>query len=407
MTDPAHVTGRPGRTTTALTLALSLAVGLTACVQGQAPGRSTSTSASTPASTLAPPPTPGQTPAVALQPTGETTTIQTGLSSPWSMLVLPSGSTLISERDSGRILERPADGGTRTAGTVPGVLHHGEGGLLGLAAPKATGGGDPAFVYAYLTTTEDNRVVRMPLGGTAGHYALGAPQEILTGIPKASNHNGGRIAFGPDGMLYITVGDASRPDNAQSLRSLGGKILRITADGANPIDNPFPDSPVYSLGHRNPQGIGWDARGTMWSSEFGQNTWDELNIITPGANYGWPIVEGIGHQTPYVDPVYQWPTDLASPSGLAVAGDTIFMAALGGKRLWVLYPTAGAAVQAVQWYPDAFGRLRDVAVVDGAAVVDGPGGGQALWLLTNNTDGRGTPREGDDRIVQVTLGPRQ
>lgn len=339
----------------------------------------------------------GSSPAVAAipwQPSGQTTVLETGLEAPWSVLRLPSGSALISERDSGSIMERLPAGGMREAGTVPGVVHQGESGLLGLAVRPESA---PAFLYAYLTTADDNRVVRMPLSGVPGSYAIGAPEPIVTGIPKASNHDGGRIAFGPDGMLYITAGDASTPANAQNVGSLGGKILRVTAEGQVPADNPFPGSPVWSYGHRNPQGIGWDSRGTMWASEFGQNTWDELNIIRPGANYGWPTVEGVGNDPAFTDPVYQWPTDAASPSGLAVVGDTVFLAALRGERLWTAWSTDGAApVTAAPFFDGEFGRLRDVVAV-----------GDRIWLLTNNTDGRGSPRSGDDMLIEVALTPAQ
>jgi glucose/arabinose dehydrogenase len=276
---------------------------------------------------------------------------------------------------------------------VPGVVHSGEGGLLGLAVQR---GATPKFLYAYLSTTSDNRVVRMPLTGTPGSYAIGAVQNILTGIPRGIFHNGGRIAFGPDSMLYITAGDATQTGNAQNMDSLGGKILRLTPTGAIPPDNPFPGSPVYSLGHRNPQGIAWDSHGTLWASEFGQDTWDELNIIKPGGNYGWPTVEGIASNSAYIDPVYQWRTDDASPSGLAIVDDTIFMAGLGGERLWVIHPTdGGAPVQVADFFTNGFGRLRDVV----------KGDGETLWILTNNTDGRGDPRDRDDRILSVRLGP--
>ena len=209
---------------------------------------------------------------------------------------------------------------------------------------------------------------------------------------KAGNHNGGRIKLGPDGMLYVTVGDASDTGTSQNVDSPNGKILRIDPDGSIPADNPFPGSPVYSLGHRNPQGLAWDASGRLWAAEFGQNTWDEINLIEPGGNYGWPNVEGIGGDPAYIDPVVQWSTDDASPSGLASVGATLFMAGLGGERLWVVDPTTG---EATEFFAGQFGRIRDV--------IEGPD--QTLWLLTNNTDGRGSARSGDDRIVQVQLAP--
>lgn len=321
------------------------------------------------------------------------TTITTALDAPWSVVILPGGSALISERDSGRILELLADHTTRrTVGTVPGVVHEGEGGLLGLAVPT---GATPSYLYAYLTTASDNRVVRMPLNGAPGSYRIGAPQSIMTGIPKGVFHNGGRLAFGPDGMLYITTGDATDGDNAQNLHSLGGKILRVTPTGGIPTGNPFAGSPVWSYGHRNPQGIAWDSRGTMWASEFGQDTWDELNVIAPGKDYGWPIVEGIAHDERFVDPVYEWRTADASPSGVAIVHDTVFIAALRGERLWVVDPPRGSAPLKATAVPLGLGRLRTVLAA----------GPSQLWVLTSNTDGRGRPRAGDDRIVQFALVP--
>jgi Glucose/sorbosone dehydrogenases len=328
-----------------------------------------------------------------VRPVGPLTSVITGLAAPWSVVPLDSGSALISERDSGRVLELlPGEARTRVVGTMPGVVHEGEGGLLGLAVQNPTA---PQFLYAYLTTARDNEVVRMPLSGVPGSYRIGAPRNILTGIPKGVFHDGGRLAFGPDGMLYITTGDATNGNDAQNLSSLGGKILRVTPTGGIPPGNPFPGSPVWSYGHRNVQGIAWDSQGTMWASEFGQDTWDELNIIRPGGDYGWPIVEGIAHDERFVDPVYQWRPDDASPSGIAIVHDTIFMASLRGERLWAIDPPRGSTPLRVTTFNAGLGRLRTVLAH----------GGNHLWLLTNNTDGRGTPRRGDDRIVQVALGP--
>jgi len=205
------------------------------------------------------------------------------------------------------------------------------------------------------------------------------------------NHNGGQLAFGPDGMLYATTGDADQRPSAQSVDSLAGKILRMTPDGDPPADNPFEDSLVYSLGHRNPQGIGWAEDGTMFASEFGQDTWDELNIIVPGGNYGWPEVEGSGGaERGFIDPVQQWTPDEASPSGLAVTGGTVFVAGLGGERLFAI---DASAPETSEQLLDDDGRIRDVTIA--------PDG--TLWVLTNNTDGRGSPREGDDRILSLPL----
>ena len=346
-------------------------------------------------------PTGSPSPGGAVQPAGTPSVIASGLQSPWSILRLDArltaaddngtASTLISERDTGVIKELTASGTLRDAGTVAGVVHSGEGGLLGLEAWYE---GDTTWIYAYYTSASDNRIVRMRLSGTPGHYALGGQEEILTGLAKAFNHDGGRIKFGPDKLLYATVGDAADGARAQDKTSLNGKILRMNPDGSVPEGNPFPGSLVYTLGHRNPQGLAWDSAGRLWASEFGQNTWDELNIITPGQNYGWPIHEGIADADGYVDPVHQWTTAEASPSGLAIVNDTLFLAALRGQRLWVIYPRS-ESVDAVSWFEGDYGRLRDA--------VPGPNG--TLWVLTNNTDGRGTPGPGDDKLLQIRLVP--
>ncbi len=310
----------------------------------------------------------------------ETTEVVTGLAAPWSMVRLASGSTLVSERDSASIRELTADGQLREVATLAEAVPGGEGGLLGIELDDGT-------LFAYYTAADDNRVESFPLEGGPGGYSLGSGTVILEGLAKAGNHNGGRIKIGPDGDLYVTVGDAGDPQRAQDRNSPNGKILRIQPDGGIPADNPFPGSPVYSMGHRNPQGIAWDAAGQLWAAEFGQDTWDEFNRIEAGGNYGWPVVEGIAGNPDYLDPVVQWNTDEASPSGLAYADGLFYLASLRGQRLWVIDP-AGTSTPALV---GTYGRLRDV--------VAGPDG--TVWILTNNTDGRGSPREGDDRIVQV------
>ncbi|WP_449372885.1 PQQ-dependent sugar dehydrogenase [Arthrobacter psychrolactophilus] len=319
----------------------------------------------------------------------------TNLVAPWSLLPLADDSLLLSQRDTGQIVEVSPSGIKHRVGEVPGVVHQGEGGLLGLAmSPQPDPTTGILSIYAYLSTAEDNRVVRMPLLGESGSRTPGPVTPIITGIPKGSNHNGGRIAFGPDGMLYVGTGDAGNRGNAQDPASLGGKILRTTRDGDVPTGNPFPGSPVWTLGHRNVQGLAWDETGRLWASEFGQNTWDELNQITAGHNYGWPVVEGkssaTGAATGFTNPVLTWPTSEASPSGIAIAGTTLYMASLRGERLWEVelsgQPTAKALLVG------QFGRLRDVALT--------PDG--RLLVLTNNTDGRGSPEPDDDRVVEIT-----
>ncbi|MDQ1478216.1 MAG: hypothetical protein QOE62_3445 [Actinomycetota bacterium] len=254
----------------------------------------------------------------------------------------------------------------------------GEGGLLGIAV--SPGYASDRYVYVYYTAATDNRIARLRLGE--------APQTIFTGIPKAGNHNGGRIAFGPDGMLYAGTGDANERDRAQERDYLGGKILRLTPDGKPAPGNPFDGSPVYSYGHRNVQGFAWDSAGHFYAAEFGQNRYDELNRIEPGRNYGWPIVEGMGNDDRYVDPIATWTTSDASPSGIAVLNDTVYVACLRGTKLYRL-GTDGRTARAL--LDDEYGRLRAVAVA--------PDG--SLWILTSNRDGRGSPTETDDRILRL------
>ena len=321
-------------------------------------------------------------------------TVADGLDTPWGVAVLPGGDLLAGSRDTGRITRIAADGGAKTdLGAVPGVAPAGEGGLLGLAL--SPGFATDHLVYAYLTAADDNRIVRLPYDPQAPAGArLGPPQTVLTGIPKGSNHNGGRIAFGPDGMLHAGTGESGRTALAQDLGSLGGKILRMTPDGAPAPGNPFPGSVVLSYGHRNVQGLAWDDQGRLWASEFGQNTWDELNLVQPGGNYGWPVVEGVGHRAGYLDPAATWHTADASPSGIAFADGALWMAALRGTRLWQIPVGATGAAGTPQAHLDgAYGRLRTV-------VADRDG---TLLLSTSNTDGRGEPRPGDDRILRLAV----
>ena len=367
----------------AVLLAMVTGWSLSACT-AQQPAPATPQTSVTSAPTAAAVPTP--TDEGRLVPDGSVETVATDLAAPWSIAFTADGTPLVSERDTGRILEVVPDGSTREIGTVAGVAAAGEGGLLGLAVD------DLDRLYAYSTGSSENRIDRFAVTGAPGSLALGDPETVLDGIPAARIHNGGRLAFGPDGMLYATTGDADQRPSAQNVDSLAGKILRMTPDGDPPADNPFEGSLVYSFGHRNPQGIGWAEDGTMFASEFGQDTWDELNIIVPGGNYGWPEAEGTGGaERGFIDPVQQWNPDEASPSGLAVTGGTVFVTGLGGARLFTI--DASAPETSEQLLRDEYGRIRDVTVA--------PDG--TLWVLTNNTDGRGSPREGDDRILSLPL----
>jgi glucose/arabinose dehydrogenase len=312
---------------------------------------------------------------------------------PWGLAFLPDGEAAVTLRDSARLILVGPDGAA-TSVTGPGagqltdlVDPAGEGGLLGVAVLGSSGSTVDLALYA--TTADDNRVLRGTLDGST----LGELRPIVTGIHKAGNHDGGRLAVGPDGYLYVTTGDAGDRPSAQDPDSLNGKILRVTFDGAPAPGNPFGDSPVWSLGHRNVQGLGWASDGRMFASEFGQDTWDELNAIVPGGNYGWPTVEGSSDDPAFVAPVATWATDDASPSGLAVADDAVYLAALRGQRLWRV-PLTPDGVGTPQALLGEYGRLRAVAVA--------PDG--SLWVLTNNTDGRGDPRPGDDRILRVVVG---
>lgn len=303
------------------------------------------------------------------------------LEAPWS-IAFHDEIPLISQRDSAAIVELDKDGNTSKIGTIDGVAGSGEGGLLGIAT-------NDDFLYAYFTSNDDNRIERYELSGKAGALHLGEPEKLLDHIPSADHHNGGRLAFGPDGMLYATTGDAGDRDSAQNVDSLGGKILRMTPGGKVPADNPSPDSLVYSYGHRNPQGLAWAKDGTMYASEFGQDTWDELNIIKPGNNYGWPEVEGIADNDKFVDPVQQWTPADASPSGVAIANNHVFIANLRGERLREV--PLDKPSTATEHFVNEFGRLRDVVTT--------PDG--SLWILTNNTDGRGEPGADDDRVLSI------
>lgn len=322
-------------------------------------------------------------------------TLVSGLNTPWGIGFLADGSALVTSRDTGEILHITSEGTATSLGTIPGVEVGGEGGLLGLTVAPGDNAEDPldVTIYVYLSTSDDNRVLRLPI--TDGE--LGEPDVILDELERGPYHQGGRLAFGPDGMLYASVGDAAISDNAQDLESLNGKILRMTPDGGVPADNPFEGSLVYSYGHRNVQGLAFDDDGNLWASEFGANTWDELNLIEAGENYGWSAVEGVGNNPDYVDPQLVWDTEEASPSGIAYYDDTIFMCALEGQNLWQIPISDGEAGEPQPHFTDDYGRLRHVAV----SPAD-----DSLWVLTNNTDGRADPpfpSDDDDRIVRVTV----
>ncbi|MCX5560964.1 sorbosone dehydrogenase family protein [Streptomyces sp. NBC_00038] len=321
-------------------------------------------------------------------------TVTEDLDSPWGLAPLSEDDLLVSSRDEGTITRVDKETGKKTElGEVPGVAPEGEGGLLGIALSPDYA--SDHFVYAYFTTVSDNRIVRMLYDESKpSGEQLGSPDTIFKGIPKGYIHNGGRIAFGPDKMLYAGAGETGQTGLAQDTKSLGGKILRMTPEGEPAPGNPFGDSVVYSYGHRNVQGLAWDDKQRLWAAEFGQDTWDELNQIKPGGNYGWPVVEGESDNSEYLNPIAQWHTDDASPSGIAYAEGSIWMAGLKGERLWRI-PLDGtkASAEPQAFLEGDYGRLRTVVSA----------GGDKLWLVTSETDGRGSPGAGDDRILELEV----
>lgn len=331
------------------------------------------------------PPTSAPASATELSAPSVTGAVATDLQAPWSVVPLSRDRALISQRNSGEVLLLAA-GTTTAAGRIDQVLAAGEGGLLGLAMADP----DADQVYAYYTAATDNRVVVFDFDG----QRLTNERTVLGGIPKGFIHNGGRIAFGPDGYLYVATGEIGEPGLAQDRASLAGKILRITPKGTPAPSNPDPQSPVWSWGHRNVQGLAWDSAGRLWATEFGQDDVDELNLIEAGNNYGWPQCEGPCDEPGTTNPKATWsPTSTSSPSGLAIVDDVAWVAGLRGEALFEIQLDGVRAGDPFPWFSGDHGRLRDV--------IAAPDGG--LWVLTNNTDGRGEPGRDDDQLLAVDL----
>ena len=339
---------------------------------------------------------PSQTTSPSGSPTRDTTppkvvgTIATGLQAPWGIGFLPNGDAVVTERDTTKVLLLTAPSyDVREVGSINDAVglgdQGGEAGLLGVAV-------SPDFeqdhlLFFYYSTASENRIVKATLEGGR----LGTPTTIRDGIPRGFIHDGGRLAFGPDGYLYASTGETGDGELAQDKDTPAGKILRITTDGDAAPGNPEKGNPYWSYGHRNVQGLAFDDRDRLWASEFGQDTYDELNLITEGANYGWPMVEGKGGGSGLTDPQEVWDTDKASPSGLAWLDGYVWMASLKGERLWRVDVSGKRAQDPTDFFVGEYGRMRTVAVAP-----DGD-----LWVTTSNTDGRGDPQDGDDRILLI------
>lgn len=318
---------------------------------------------------------------------------------PWSIVFLDQDTALVSERP-GRI-RMIVNGELRDEPylEIAEVEHIGEGGLMGLAlSPDFE---ENASLFAMFTYREDgdvlNKVVRIQHEGESGQIE----EEILTDIPGANIHNGGRIRFGPDDKLYITTGDAADKPISRERDNLGGKILRINKDGSIPEGNPF-GTEVYSYGHRNPQGLDWHpSTQDLYISEHGPTAHDKLYLLEKGADHGWPEVDGLDPDGTFIDPIVLWPDRSVPPSGMSFHQGDIFIATLRSNALVRVFldedqPHKPEKVE--RWFASEphegkYGRFRDV--------VEGPDG--ALYVLTSNQDGRGSPLPGDDQIYRITF----
>lgn len=329
--------------------------------------------------------------------------VVTNLEIPWSMTFAPDGRLFVSERPGRVRIINTATRSSELALTLDDVYTQGEAGLLGLALdPQFT---QSRFVFVYYSA-------RLPSGGTTNRVVryretgsrLAEGAVLLDGIPAAQIHDGGRIRFGPDGLLYITAGDAANASLAQDLGSLAGKILRLNTDGTTPRDNPY-GSPVYSYGHRNPQGLDWHpVTGDLWAVEHGATGNDEVNVIDAGANFGWPRIEGSQSMTGMRTPITFYNPAIAPSGASFYRGDrfrqfanNLFVGTLRGTHLLRLVPDVASRRIASQemLLNGRFGRIRDV--------VSGPDG--YLYFATNNRDGRGNPISTDDRIARILPAP--
>jgi glucose/arabinose dehydrogenase len=306
---------------------------------------------------------------------------------PWAVDFLPDGSLIFTERSGNVKLIRKRTKQPVLIKHIDQVAAIGEGGLLGLAVdPNYT---KNRFVYVYYTYRSDGRLFNKVVRYKSRNSTLVEDTIIVDKIPGSVNHNAGRIKFGPDGRLYIATGDSQQPNLAQDKNSLAGKILRVEANGKIPADNPFPKSPIYSLGHRDPQGLAWDNKGRLWSTEHGDSGNDEINLIKPGRNYGWPIIEDGQGRSGLEKPVIYSGRDTWAPSGIAFHDGLLYFAGLRGQAVFSLNPQKPR--QPKRLFLNEFGRIRDVVV----------GPDSRLYISTSNRDGRGIAKSTDDRIIRI------
>lgn len=321
-----------------------------------------------------------------LRSTGAVSTLATGVDVGWGLGFMPDGTGIYTERNTFNVYKLTKAGRKTLLGKVPNSqTTGGEGGLMGIEiSPNFR---VDHYLYFLHSSSDGNRVARMKLENNA----LSGYTVLLGGMEKSRFHNGGRLRFGPDGKLYASMGDAQSSSRAQDKKSLNGKILRINADGSIPSDNPFGNA-VWSLGHRNPQGLDFDSKGRLWQAEFGNSTMDEVNLIQKGGNYGWPHCEGTaGSCSGYIAPKKTWPTAAASPSGLTIINGHVFVATMRGERVYRLrVDVSSNLVEQRTYFQGTYGRLRTVEVDH-----DGD-----IWLTTS-TDKDGTT--GNDRILLIDI----
>lgn len=318
---------------------------------------------------------------------------------PWAIAISDDGKIYFTERsgtirviEAGKLNPEPL-----ITFTQP-FISRGEGGLMGIAL-------DPNYsqnhyMYAMHSYGEENQIFNRVVRLVENNNKASIDKILLDKIPGGQIHDGGRIKIGPDQKLYITTGDAGNSQLAQDVASTAGKILRIELDGKIPKDNPFPNSPVYSLGHRNPEGLAWNSKNVLYESEHGQSAHDEINIIKPGENYGWPLVQGNEESTEIMvqKPLIQSGEETWAPSGIAFVTQgpwqgNLLVANLRGQQLLVISLNGnGTIVKNVEAYlKNEYGRLREVVQAK-----DG-----SIYLTTSNRDGRGNPDKTDDRIIQL------